>query len=1491
MNVLADKASRLFQFLADVQSEKERPIRRMSEYGNEADWLLLKDIRETAESSGLKVTLDPRFENGLESGGQMLDGSSPEDDSAVLLQLSRPSVPAAPAIPDDLVDLVEGPVDNPGRRPTFQDASSADSNLTETVQERIEGWLDSWDSWAAATRAHELYQRFFQMQVKATQQADEYELVFGVGWLTWALEASETVDRPIFFTGVDIEMDKRTGAIAIRQSAEPLKAELEALPTGRIQDGRFVEELKEYLAEFDGNVVNAADFEKLGLFTVNGLSTNSICEPLAAPRASDGRPVMTWSPILILRPRRRIGLSSTFREIAQEIERSGEVPDGLRPLVDPGYETNQVASDRPGALFDVGGELFSPLPLNDRQRRVIDHVDSHAHTIVQGPPGTGKTHMAAALLSHLLAQGKKVLVTADKERALYELRDKLPPEIRELAVSVIGSSTQEMAELRTSIDTIERRSSSFDEVESAARIRRLEAELAQLSEERVRILRGWASELEHEQAPLDATGYALPLPQAIEKLTQEQDRFGWIDQLGAVEFTKPFPLTRDEVDELLRFLDDPSVASRPLLNEESSLDPACFPSPVAFATLVQKTQDAREAAERTLPNLPERLLEVWQGLGNDDRVAVCQAIQEIAVAGQSLQSFTMPWTQELRPDASSFEINTWQERVRVVLDELKSSESDLAQLQTVRRISVSGDRESLVPVARNLREYLSSGKTLNFRADGTVKAPLLGGGAVKAAAPFVDAVRINGMPPASVEMVDQFLVYVSVGWELQTIEKHWPYVDFDYDDPVMTVQAVETDLQRFQGYLESLGTISDALERLRDCGFQVDYREAIDLARLADQLNRSQQALANLQATETEFFEAGGGSVLATYSGLNHPWIEKVRRAIAQPNAENYSDALENGREFHEATLKRRKLSTSLDNLASWSSELARKVKTAGLRVQWAPRLYEAEQARQWHNANVELSERTKNGRHEGLRNLERVDGRIENALSELAAERAWFYAAGSERIDGSMRANMKAYAHAVRRLGKGTGKHAEQNRRNVRRHLESASGAVPVWIMPIRKVVEQFDLKQNMFDVVVVDEASQASLEAIFLQYLAPKIVVVGDNYQVSPEAVGTDLEALQNLGRQYLYDFDKVDAWIDPKRSLFDEADMRYGGRISLEEHRRCVPEIIEFSNELVYRPNKIELKPVRAIEADRLAPFRITRTPNAFETGKNKVNRAEADTLVDRLIGILDDPEYNGKTIGVISLLSSSGQADYIQKRLIEALPPQIWQERDLKVGKPADFQGAERDVIFLSMVTPVPGEGRLATMAMDRYEQRYNVAVSRAKDQVWLFHSIGVEDFTNHDDVRYKLLEYAYRVAEAAPQEHTSQLVPFDTKVEPFDSLFEQRVYNELVRRGYYVIPQFDVFGRRIDLVVEGERDRLAVECDGDYWHSEEFAIADQSRQRELERLGWVFVRVFESDFYLDKEEQIRRIVNRLDEMGIKPGQGEDDVVESGDNVEIVESVYG
>ncbi|HPC60169.1 MAG TPA: DUF559 domain-containing protein, partial [Verrucomicrobiota bacterium] len=108
--------------------------------------------------------------------------------------------------------------------------------------------------------------------------------------------------------------------------------------------------------------------------------------------------------------------------------------------------------------------------------------------------------------------------------------------------------------------------------------------------------------------------------------------------------------------------------------------------------------------------------------------------------------------------------------------------------------------------------------------------------------------------------------------------------------------------------------------------------------------------------------------------------------------------------------------------------------------------------------------------------------------------------------------------------------------------------------------------------------------------------------------------------------------------------------------------------------------------------------------------------------------------------------------------------------------------------------------------------------------------------------------------------------------PFESWFEVDVALELLRKNFFVLPQYEVAGKRIDLVVEGGQTRLAVECDGDNWHGADRYEEDMQRQRQLERCGWEFFRVRESAFYSNKDGALAGLWHALEERGIFPQNG-------------------
>ena len=161
-----------------------------------------------------------------------------------------------------------------------------------------------------------------------------------------------------------------------------------------------------------------------------------------------------------------------------------------------------------------------------------------------------------------------------------------------------------------------------------------------------------------------------------------------------------------------------------------------------------------------------------------------------------------------------------------------------------------------------------------------------------------------------------------------------------------------------------------------------------------------------------------------------------------------------------------------------------------------------------------------------------------------------------------------------------------------------------------------------------------------------------------------------------------------------------------------------------------------------------------------------------------------------------------------------------------------------------------------------QQRFNVALSRARDRMYLFRSVEQSAF-GEDTLNGKLMRH---FIEPFRQDARMTQVLRDR----CESDFEFDMFDELTKRGYRVEPQVRCAAYRIDFVVEGrEGRRLAVECDGDRFHGPGQWADDMARQRVLERAGWTFWRCFASSFVRRKAEVMNDLLQTLDNLGIEP----------------------
>jgi very-short-patch-repair endonuclease len=420
-----------------------------------------------------------------------------------------------------------------------------------------------------------------------------------------------------------------------------------------------------------------------------------------------------------------------------------------------------------------------------------------------------------------------------------------------------------------------------------------------------------------------------------------------------------------------------------------------------------------------------------------------------------------------------------------------------------------------------------------------------------------------------------------------------------------------------------------------------------------------------------------------------------------------------------------------------------------------------------------------------------------------------------------------------------------------------------PCWMASPLSVSQLIPGDRPYFDVVIFDEASQVLPEDAVTSLLRGKqAVVAGDSRQLPPTtffaAADLDDEEDDEAGGVAGFEsiLDVMSAFLDPPWSL----DWHYRSRDEA---------LIAFSNHHIYGDRLVTFPGAGQVAA-------ITHslvTPPIGQSGQEESASREVEKVVALIMEHARTRSH--ESLGVIAM--GIKHADRISMALEQVRREHPESEEFFAANKRERFfvknlervQGDERDAIILTIGYGKDSSGRLlyrfGPLLQEGGERRLNVAITRARNRMTV-----VSSFTHHDmdpsRSRAKGVELLRHYLEYAISEGRTlnRLSGDDVPL----NLFEQSIYDALTERGLQLLPQHGTSQYRIDLVaVHPERpgrNVLAIECDGATYHSAPTARdRDRLRQQHLEALGWRFHRIWSTDWFLRRDEEIERALRAFD----------------------------
>lgn len=395
-----------------------------------------------------------------------------------------------------------------------------------------------------------------------------------------------------------------------------------------------------------------------------------------------------------------------------------------------------------------------------------------------------------------------------------------------------------------------------------------------------------------------------------------------------------------------------------------------------------------------------------------------------------------------------------------------------------------------------------------------------------------------------------------------------------------------------------------------------------------------------------------------------------------------------------------------------------------------------------------------------------------------------------------------------------------------------------------------------------IFDEASQiAPWDAIGTMARGKQVVIAGDPRQMPPTSF---FNRAAN---------DTDDDTEEDMESILDECLAAGLYNHSLSWHYRSRHEsLITFSNHRYYDSSLITFP---ASETKQSA-VQWCKVAGVYSKGKGRHNQAEAEAIVAETVKRLTDKEFvaSGRSIGIITLNTEqqklvSDLLDRARQQHPEIEPFfQSELEEPVVVKNLETVQGDERDLIILC-IGYGPTEPGANTMSMNFGPlnreggwRRLNVAVTRARQEMMVFSSFD-PSFIDLNRTNARAVADLKHFIEFAQRGPVALAQAVRGSVGGYDSPFEEAVANGLRRKGWHVVPQIGVSRFRIDLgIVHPDKPGdylVGVECDGATYHSAATARdRDKVRSSILQGLGWKLLRLWSTEWWIDKEGALDRL---------------------------------
>ena len=455
-----------------------------------------------------------------------------------------------------------------------------------------EAWNANREAWAAVERPARdsmgLFQRLYELYARLDREREQFELYAGDAILDWKTQSGRN-HHPLVLQAMELDFEPEIPRFTVLFGDRPPELYTALLRSIDEVDGRVLTPTNE---EFEKGEYGPFDGSGIDGF-LGGLAHRLHPDGVYGDDESTirGAPRIYRQPLLFLRKRTH-GFTAALAAIASDLPGRKDLPVSLRSIVgvhekSPWNDLERPSQSGAARLANEEQDLLFTKPANDEQARIVRQLESHGAVMVQGPPGTGKTHTIANLIGHLLAKGKRVLVTSHTAKALERVREVIVEDLQPLAVSAVGRDTTERAQLEHSVREITNRLASDDASVLKKRARRLERRRDRLLDELKQLRAKHFRAIHAEYLEIVVEGVGVEPSDAAREVRSGAGQHDWIPgPVAGADLT----LTASEIGQL--YETNGKIDSEHERELSRPLPPAgVVSSPSSFSALVEEESE------------------------------------------------------------------------------------------------------------------------------------------------------------------------------------------------------------------------------------------------------------------------------------------------------------------------------------------------------------------------------------------------------------------------------------------------------------------------------------------------------------------------------------------------------------------------------------------------------------------------------------------------------------------------------------------------------------------------------------------------------------------------------------------------------------------------------------------------------------------------------------------------------------------------------------